>query len=74
MPATLIKIGVFDLQVCVPTDWTDDQVVEFTKQRNPSGTDDGWSIRRQGCKRLGGCDERVPCKDLDGHVHLALEC
>jgi hypothetical protein len=73
MAATVTKRGFLDMQVCVPSDFTDDQVVAFAEQDNPCGTTNGWQIRRQGSERLSGCDERVPCESREGHVHIMLE-
>ncbi|KKM18775.1 hypothetical protein LCGC14_1662300 [marine sediment metagenome] len=33
--------GVFDMQVCVPKDWTDRQVTVFAEEEYPTGTDGG---------------------------------
>ena len=73
MTAEVTRRGVLDMQVCVPTDWADEQVVEFAEGDSPCGTSNGWFIRRQGSKRLDGSDERVPCADRAEHVHIMLE-
>ena len=61
------------MQVCVPTDWTDEQVRAFAEQKNPCSTENGWFIRKQGDKALAGADERVKCEDREGHVHIMLD-
>lgn len=66
--------GISDMQVCVPVDWTDDQVKAFADTENPAGTENGWFIRRQGDKALAGCDERVKCEGRAGAVHIMLDC
>jgi len=63
-----------DMQVCIPTDWTDKQVKEFADAENPSGTEHGWCVLKDGDKYLGGDPERVPCKKWDGFVHMRLAC
>ena len=73
MKAEITKTGIFDMQVCVPSDWTDDQVEEFA-QTNPCGTTHGWQIRKQGSELLNGDKERVNCADRSGHVHVMLDC
>lgn len=73
MTAEVTQRGFLDMQVCVPTDWTDEQVVDFVEGDSPCGTENGWFIRRQGSKRLDGADERVPCADRAHHVHIMLE-
>lgn len=65
--------GLLDMQVCVPTEWTDEQVVGFAEGENLCGTSNGWSIRRQGDKLLDGADERVRCVDRAGCVHIMLD-
>ena len=62
------------MQVCVPADWTDLQILEFAEAENPCGTTNGWFIRREGDERLRGTAERVPCEGgYVGHVHVMLD-
>lgn len=72
--AEVTKCGILDMQVCVPKEWTDKQVVNFANTNNPSGTHKGWFIRKQGNEALGGCDERVVCSKYPNKVHIMLEC
>ena len=65
--------GVLSMQVCVPSDWTDEQVRTFAEKEYPCGTSNGWFIRKQGDERLAGADERVPCADRVGFVHIMLD-
>jgi hypothetical protein len=71
--AETTRTGALDMQVCVPKDWTDEQVKEFADLDNPCGTINGWFIRKQGDKALAGADERVPCSDRKGFVHVMLD-
>ncbi len=73
MPAEVIRRTLFALQVCVPTDWTDEQVIEFAENDNPCGTTNGWSIRRQDSEQLSGDDERVSCEEHTDHIHIIVE-
>lgn len=73
MVAMVSRAGLLDMQVCVPKDWTDEQVLEFAEKNNPCGTEGGWSIRKQGDENLGGCDERVQCKEIENNVHIMLD-
>lgn len=66
--------GIFSMQVCVPGEWTDEQVEEFANQRNLAGTVNGWGTRRQGDEALAGNDERVACAEREGFVHVMLDC
>jgi len=67
------KIGFLDMQVCVPADFTDDQVIEFAESKNPCGTEYGWHIRREGSPLLSGSPERNACSKRDGFVHIMLD-
>jgi len=72
-PAAITRHGIFGLQVCVPSDWTDDQVVDFAETQAPSGTEDGWKIRREDSPDLRGDPERVQCSKHSTHVHIMLD-
>lgn len=73
MSAEVTRMGVLDMQVCVPEDFTDEQVKAFANEANPCGTSYGWTIRQQGSKYLAGANERVPCEERPGHVHIMLD-
>lgn len=73
MGAEVTRTGALDMQVCVPSDWTDRQVKEFADTENECGTDNGWAIRKEGDKNLLGKPERVPCADREGFVHIMLD-
>ena len=72
--AEVTRTGVLDMQVCVPEDWTDEQVKEFADSRNLAGTSYGWQIRKKGSKYLRGEPERRACSDRNGCVHIMLDC
>jgi hypothetical protein len=67
------RLGVLDLQVCVPHTWDDDKIIGFAEREYPCGTSCGWFIRKEGNKRLDGHPERVECASRDGYVHVMLE-
>ena len=73
MSAEVTGVGIFDMQVCVPEDWIDDEVKDFADIINPCGTKAGWFIRKQVDECLSGDDERVKCEERDGHVHIMLD-
>lgn len=73
MNAEVTKTGALDMQVCVPADWTDEQVKTFADTANPCGTTAGWFIRRSGDRALGGDPERQPCAQRQGYVHIMLD-
>jgi hypothetical protein len=69
----VIYAGALDMQVCVPENWTDEQVKEFADSENLCGTQNGWQIRKQGDKALNGDNERVKCSDRNEFVHIMLD-
>ena len=70
----ITRYGLFDLQVCVPETWTDRQVIEFANHSIESGTESGWTIRKEGHEALSGSPERAKCEAEKGKVHIMLEC
>jgi hypothetical protein len=73
MKPEVTRFGALDMQVCVPTDWTDEQVKAFAENENPCGTELGWSIRKEGHALLQGKPERNPCESRQGFVHIMLD-
>jgi hypothetical protein len=73
MTAEITKRGALDCQVCVPHDWTDEQVRSFANTHNLCGTEHGWQIRREVHRALAGCPERVRCESRPHHVHIMLD-
>ena len=65
--------GMLDCQVCIPKDWTDEQALTFVSMANPCGTQAGWEMRKQGSKYLNGANERVPCEEREGFVHIMFD-
>jgi hypothetical protein len=54
-------------------DWPNKLIVEFAESANPSGTESGWHIRKQGSKYLQGDPERQKCSKKKGFVHIMLD-
>ena len=69
----IIRHSLLSLQVCVPSEWTDQQIVEWVEGENPAGRNLGWQIVRKGREELGGGLERHPCDDYAGNVHVLVE-
>lgn len=63
-PTLLQMQGLLHLQLCVPGEWTDEQVVDFAEQEQPCGSSGGWSVN------LGA--KRVPCADGGGMIHVIV--
>lgn len=73
MAAQVTRRGALSMQVCVPSEWTDEQVKEFADRENLCGTSGGWFIRKAGDKALKGDPERQQCHHLGDHVHIMLD-
>jgi len=69
----IVRTSPLSLQLCVPKDWTDDQVRDFAERVHPCGTELGWQIRREGDAMLRGAKERVVCASDPERVHIMLD-
>ncbi len=66
----VIGESILSIHVCVPAEWTDEQVDTFI-HRQPCGTTNGWHMRHAGKKT------RVKCSGADarpGYVHVVGDC
>lgn len=68
----ITRQGILDIQVCVPEDWTDKQIIDFANAISPSLTTTGWTIRKEQ-RLLQGAPERVACDERPGMVHVMLD-
>jgi len=70
----MIRRHVFWCQVCVPSDWTDENIVAFAEREYPCGTENGWHLVKPGeesaCRVEG--QAIVACEDRKGFVHRIL--
>lgn len=73
MKAEVIRNGIFSMQVCVPGDFTDEQITNFANTENPCGTKRGWAVRKEGHELIAGDAERVKCSLIDNCVHVMLD-
>ncbi len=64
--------GVLDMQVCVPTRWTNAQIVDFANANNPCGTIAGWHVRKDR-ELLRGDPIRRQCEGRKGYIHVMLD-
>ena len=72
--ATVTQCGVLDMQVCVPKNWGNKEVIMFANVQNPCGTTQGWTIRQEGDPKLDGDSERQPCyAHPTNMVHIMLD-
>lgn len=70
----VIGSKLLSLHVCVPANWTDEQIISFAESNNPSGVSTKWQIRKTGNVLLCGDPERNPCTKRSGFVHVVLDC
>ncbi len=66
------RVGMLDMQVCVPENWTDVQIEDFANKENYCGTRNGWKIRKED-ELLCGTPERNSCSERNGYVHVTLD-
>jgi hypothetical protein len=74
MVASVTKRGALDMQVCVPSDWSDEQATQFGNRESMAGTENGWVIRTADDPAQRGAPTRVQCASLQNHVHIMLTC
>lgn len=68
------KTGIFDMQICAPEGWEDEQIEAWANKENPAGTEHGWRMKHNGEDSLSGCHERVTCAGRPGFVHVMFQC
>ena len=73
MPASFLKISLCSMQVCVPEDWSDEQIEQFSNISWPTGIQHRWKVRKDP-ELLDGDPERNPCSDKGRMVHVMLDC
>ncbi len=73
MKAEVTQAGALVMQVCVPKEWTDEEVKAFADRENMCGTTRGWQIRKAWSALLAGAPERVQCSQRAGCVHVMLD-
>jgi hypothetical protein len=76
---TVVQTGPLHMVVCVPQEYTDNQVEIYANYISPCGTTEGWKIRRsKGAmvnldKVQSDYFERVECGEKPRFVHVLLE-
>lgn len=73
MKPMTVRRNPLSTQVCVPSEFSDEQVLEFAEAESPCGTSNGWCIRREGDDMLGGDPERNVCDERENCVHIMLD-
>ena len=70
--ATVTRIGALNMQICIPKSWTDEEAKAYADKANPSGTQNGWNMRKSK-EYLDGDPERNPCSEREGFVHITFD-
>ena len=70
--AQIIRIGFFQMQLCVPKEFSDKEIIEFAERENPAGTQNGWNLVRDGDEILGGDSARVQCLEIEDNIHVVV--
>lgn len=69
----ITRLGILDAQVCVPREWTDEQVIAFFVAEAQDSTISSPAIRREGDRALAGAPERAQCSKRPHCVHIVLD-
>lgn len=70
----IIKEGVFALGVCVPADWTDEQISQWATKVYHCGATSGWHVRKEGDRLITeDSPERGVCEKDPSRVHVVLD-
>ena len=72
--AMVTRRGLLDMQVCVPSDWTDAQAEVFANRHNPTGIESQWRLRSADDPAQAGAPIRVQCEQCASNVHIMLSC
>jgi hypothetical protein len=75
---TKSMIGLCGMQVCAIADATDEEILKFCNQQNPSGTAGGWGlvVRKQEEGSLFQIKENLPvtCSEFPERKHFMVLC
>ena len=68
------RVGLCNIQVCVPKNYTDQQATDFANQSHPTGINSQWVIRKEGNPDLQDDPERQQCSKHSDFVHIMFDC
>lgn len=69
----LIGSRLVSVQVCVPDNWSNDQVIDFVQRMPVSWEKEAWEVRKDGDVLLCGHPAKTPCKKKPGYIHMFLD-
>jgi hypothetical protein len=70
-PQIIRSVGL-PMQLCVPDEWTDEQVIAFAEKENPAGTENGWVVVKDGDPILKGAKSRLTCGSDGDNIHIVV--
>ena len=66
---TKYAIGILYMQVCCEKDCTDQEILDYVNDKNPSGTTAGWrEVIRE------GKGKPVICEEDSSRLHILISC
>ena len=68
----VIRNGLLNMQLCVPNEWDDNQIITFAQWQNPAGTTTGWCVTPEGHETLAGSPARVTCAQRKRFIHVLV--
>lgn len=68
----VIRMGIFDAQVCVPNSFSNKQAEDFLEEQFPPGAGLTWKLREDE-ESLQGDPVRCQCKDHSDKVHITFD-
>lgn len=70
---TRYMVGICHMQVCAVADATDEEILRVCNERNPAGTEAGWTtVFREDAEGLGRAP--VTCKLIPERRHFLVAC
>lgn len=70
--ASILKMTGLAMRLCVPGNFTEEQIVEFAENKNPCGTSHGWELAKEGHLSLEGNKDRIMCAGDVDNVHVVV--
>ena len=70
----VLRMNLCGLRVCVPREWSNDEITDFANTERPTGIKSCWVVAENGASVLGGDQARIRCADDREKVHVVLYC
>lgn len=70
--AVVLRMGLCNIQVCVPASWSVEEIEAWVNHDCPAGTQHGWRFYDEPCH--DGSAPRITCAADKEKVHVILSC